>query len=142
MIYISSNNDRHPVTKTFTPLHYTCRHFTSSHLNFTQLHFSTLSFGLTPFKFPTAPFHLTSLHLTSLHCTFLLGWYTFSSGNSLPTFWDNLSVPSSWVKTYFVMTQKSAVCIYFLVVDWNHGRQHLLTVCFCKFCLCDMLRLS
>jgi hypothetical protein len=26
LIYISSNNDRHPVTKTFTPLHYTCQH--------------------------------------------------------------------------------------------------------------------
>jgi len=23
MIYTSSNNDRHPATKTFTPLHYT-----------------------------------------------------------------------------------------------------------------------
>ena len=31
-IYISSNNDRHPVTKTFTPLHYSCQHFTFSHL--------------------------------------------------------------------------------------------------------------
>ena len=55
MIYISSNNVRHPVTKTFTPLNYispnytplhcTCRHFTSSYLNFTQLHFIILSFG-------------------------------------------------------------------------------------------------
>ena len=60
MIYMSSNNDRHPVTKTFTSLHYTCRHFTSSHLNFTQLHFTTLSFGLTQLKFPTAPLHPTS----------------------------------------------------------------------------------
>jgi hypothetical protein len=25
----------------------------------------------------------------------LLGYYTASSGNFLPTFWDNLSVPSS-----------------------------------------------
>jgi len=93
MIYISSNNFRHPVTKTFatlhftspnytslhlstlhffpfklhpTTLHYTYRHFTSSHLNFTQLHFTTLSFGSTPFKFLTAPFHLTSLHFISL----------------------------------------------------------------------------
>ena len=56
MTYIYSDNDRHPVSKTFTTLHYTCRHFTSSHLNFTQLHFTTLSFGLTPFKFSTAPF--------------------------------------------------------------------------------------
>ena len=39
MIYISSNNETHLVTKTFTPLHYTCRHFTSSHLNFTKPHY-------------------------------------------------------------------------------------------------------
>jgi len=57
MTYISYNNDGNPVTKTFTPLHYTslhfttlCRHFTSSHLNFTQLHSTNLSFGLTQFK--------------------------------------------------------------------------------------------
>jgi hypothetical protein len=72
IVCISYNHDRHPVPKTFTPLHYTCRHFTSSHLNFTQLHFTALSFGLTPFKFPTAPFHLTSLHFTSLHFIALL----------------------------------------------------------------------
>jgi len=74
MTYISSNNDRHPITKTFntlTPLHYIYRHFTSSHLNFTQLHFTTLSFGLNPFKYPTAPIHLSSLHFTSLHFTAL-----------------------------------------------------------------------
>jgi len=53
-IYISSNNDRHPVAKTFTPLQCTCRHFTSSHLNFNQVHFTTLQyplFWLNPFKF-------------------------------------------------------------------------------------------
>jgi hypothetical protein len=48
MIYISSNNDRHPslhfTQLHFTSLHYACRHFTS-HLNFTQLHFTTVSFG-------------------------------------------------------------------------------------------------
>jgi hypothetical protein len=71
MIYISPKNDRHPVNKTFTPLHYNCRHFTSFHLNFTQLYYTTPSFGLTPFKFPTASFHLTSLHFTSLHFTSL-----------------------------------------------------------------------
>jgi len=44
MIYISSNNDRHPVTKTFTPLHYTCRHFTSFYLKLhpTTLHYISL----------------------------------------------------------------------------------------------------
>ena len=35
MIYISSNNVRRPVTKTFTPLHYTSP-------NYTSLHFTTL----------------------------------------------------------------------------------------------------
>ena len=29
MIYTSSNNDRHPVTKTFTLLHYTTLHFST-----------------------------------------------------------------------------------------------------------------
>ena len=29
MIYISSNNVGHPVTKTFTTLHYTSLHFTA-----------------------------------------------------------------------------------------------------------------
>ena len=29
-ICMSSDNDRQPVTKTFTTLHYSCRHFTSS----------------------------------------------------------------------------------------------------------------
>jgi len=31
MVLISSNNDRHPLPKTFTPLHYTRRHFSFSH---------------------------------------------------------------------------------------------------------------
>jgi len=46
MICISSNNDGHPVPKTFTPLHNTCRHFTSFHLNFTFLYFTTLHYPL------------------------------------------------------------------------------------------------
>ena len=45
-IYIYSNNDGHPVTKTYTPIHYACRHFISSNLNFTQLHFTTLHYPL------------------------------------------------------------------------------------------------
>ena len=57
MIYISSNNDRHPVTKTLTPPHYTSPNYTSlhfttlvatsSHSNFPQLHFTTLHYPLT-----------------------------------------------------------------------------------------------
>ena len=31
-IYICSNNGRHPVTKNFTPLHYTSPNYTSLHL--------------------------------------------------------------------------------------------------------------
>jgi len=34
MIYISFNNDKHPVTKTFTPLHHISP-------NYTSLHFTT-----------------------------------------------------------------------------------------------------
>ena len=86
MICISSNNDRHPVNKTFTPLHYNSAKYTSLHfitiINtslFTQLHFTTLAFSLTPFKFPTAPFHLTSLHFTLLHFTVLLDDFRHTS---------------------------------------------------------------
>jgi len=32
MIYISSNNVRHPVTKTFIPLHYTSPNYASLHV--------------------------------------------------------------------------------------------------------------
>jgi len=31
----------------------------------------------------------------------LLGYYAASGGNFLPTFWDNLSAPSSGVKNYY-----------------------------------------
>jgi hypothetical protein len=55
----------------------------------------------------------------------VLCYYTLCSCNSLRTFWDNLSVPSSLVKHFFplgiitarcVITQKSAVLICFAVV--------------------------
>ena len=39
-------NDKHPVTKTFTPFNYTCRHFVSSHLNITHLHLNTHHYPL------------------------------------------------------------------------------------------------
>jgi len=51
MIYISSNNIRRPVTKTFTTLHYTSPNYTS--LYFTKLHFT--------------PLHYTCRHFTSSH---------------------------------------------------------------------------
>jgi len=40
MICMYSNNGRHPVTKTFTPLHPTALHYTSP--NYTSLHIATL----------------------------------------------------------------------------------------------------
>ena len=58
MIYISSNNIRHPVTKTFTTLHPTTLHSTSLHLstlhfllNFTQLNFTPLHYICRHFAF-------------------------------------------------------------------------------------------
>jgi hypothetical protein len=54
----------------------------------------------------------------------LLGYYTASTGNFLPTFWNNLSVPSSSVKnprrlgtntTRYIIVPKRAVLIYFTV---------------------------
>jgi len=38
-------------------------------------------------------------HEVDEKCT-LLGYYTTSSGTILPTFWDNLLVPSSRVKNW------------------------------------------
>ena len=70
----------------------------------------------------------------------VIGYYTDSSGNSLPTFRDNLSVPSSRVFSYlptlrqvvpkrrygitttrYLITQQSTVLIYFAVDAWNHA---------------------
>ena len=45
MIFVSYNNDRHPVPKTFTPLHYTLFHFTTLH--YTTLHDCTTIGGKT-----------------------------------------------------------------------------------------------
>ena len=52
MIYISSNNVRHPVTKTFTTLHTTTL----------QLHFTTL---LIPIHCTCIPLNYTCLHFTT-----------------------------------------------------------------------------
>jgi len=53
VIYISSKNIRHPVTKNFTILHYTSLHFTTLHytsLHFTHLHLNTLVNNVTALK--------------------------------------------------------------------------------------------
>ena len=72
---LSSNNDRHLFTKTFTSLHYSCGHFTFSHLNFTQLHFTTFHYPLIwlnpiSVSYRSISPHIITLHLTSLYCTF------------------------------------------------------------------------
>jgi len=82
MIYISSNNFGHPVTKIFTTLYYTSLKYTSLHFTtLSTLHF--LSFKLHPstlhysliwlnsiyiYHLSISPY-ITTLHLTSLHCT-------------------------------------------------------------------------
>ena len=52
----------------------------------------------------------------------LLGYYAASSGNFLPTFRDNLSVPSSRVKNQKNKYGKErALLIYFAAEPWNHA---------------------
>ena len=77
--YISSNNVRNPVTKTFTTLHLTILHSTSQHLSLHflsfKLHPATLHYPLIWLKsiqisYRSISTHITTLHLTSLHCTF------------------------------------------------------------------------
>jgi len=73
---MSSNNVRHPVTKTFTTLHYTSPNYTSLPSHLAEPHL----------KFPTAPSHLTSLYVISLtrHYTspyFSLSFYIFYISN-------------------------------------------------------------
>jgi len=50
MIYISSNNVRQPVTKTFTTLHPTTLNSTSLHLS--TLHFLPFQFHPTTLQYP------------------------------------------------------------------------------------------
>jgi len=75
--YISSNNVRHPVTKSFTTLHPTTLHSTSLH--FSTLHF--LQFKLHPATLHNLLIWLNSIsisyrsispHITTLHFTALL----------------------------------------------------------------------
>jgi hypothetical protein len=71
VIYIASNNFRHPVTETFTTRHPTTLHYTSQYftqLYSTSLHLSTLH--LLPFKLHPTPRHYTCEHFTSSHLNF------------------------------------------------------------------------
>jgi hypothetical protein len=121
MIYISSNNVRYPVTKTFTTLHpttfhYTCQHFTSSHINITELHFTTLSFGLTPYQFPTASFHLTSLHFTSLHLQMIFAILLFLSFHPIYNcFPDPLSNITSGIRIVILLASCQQTCMTYTI---------------------------
>jgi hypothetical protein len=70
----------------------------------------------TTFKIIRNLFHLASLCIEWWPQTnyALLGYYTASSGNSLPVFRNNLSVPSSRIKSAFL--------IYFETEACNHAR--------------------
>jgi hypothetical protein len=58
-----------------------------------------------------------------------LGYYTACSGNFLPTFRDNLTVPSSGVKTTRRVTaQKSAVLIYLVADAWDLASLELFRI--------------
>ena len=75
MVYIASNNDRHPVIKTFTSLHYTSLHLSTLHFLSFKLHPTTLRYPLIwlnpiSISYRSISPHITTLHLTSLHCTF------------------------------------------------------------------------
>jgi hypothetical protein len=50
-----------------------------------------------------------------------MGYYVASSGNFLPTFRDNLSVPS-WGKDSSTLSnnQEERIFSYFAVEAWNH----------------------
>ena len=84
LIYIYSNNDRHSVTKTFTPLRYTSPIYTSllftTHVRLqffpfilhpTTLHYTSLSYHLTKPHLNSLPLHFNPHHYTSPQFTSL-----------------------------------------------------------------------
>ena len=104
-ICISSNNGRHPVTKTFTTLHYTSPNYTSLHVNLSSLQF--LSFKLHPTTLHSTSLQLSTLHLfsfklhpTKLHSTSLQlsTLHLFSFKLHPPT----LHYPLIWLNTVYL----------------------------------------
>ena len=91
VICILCDNDIHIVTKTFTPLHYTCRHFYFSpfKLHPTKPVCTSLTTHLPSalLHFPTVPFHFTSLHFTALLTIF--GTLLFLSLHPVCNFFPN-----------------------------------------------------
>ena len=64
MIYVFSNNDRHPVTETFTALH-----FFSFKIHPATLHYPLICFNPISIPYRSTSPHFTTLHLTSPHFT-------------------------------------------------------------------------
>jgi len=67
MICISSNNDRHPVPKTFTTLHSTSLHLSTLHFFPFKLYLSTLHYTSLPSALAEIHFNFPPLHFTSHH---------------------------------------------------------------------------
>jgi hypothetical protein len=89
VIYISSNNVRHPVTKTFTTLHPTTLHSTSLH--FTQLHFT--------------PLHYTCRHFISSHLA-MTGYIDISLRGSSwgwSKIWGPIHYNQAWPVIYLAL---------------------------------------
>ena len=120
-VRLSSNNDRHTVTKTFTslhytslnytPLHYTCRHLTSSHLNFTQLHFTARHYTCRHFTFSHlnftqlyfTPLHYTCRHFTSSHLNFTQPHSTINVHSKKYIAIRNKNNKGTWTEQYCEM---------------------------------------
>jgi hypothetical protein len=89
MVFLSSNNDRHPVPKTFTLIHYTSYYFTTLHV--TSLHFIPIHY--TSYQFTTL--HTTSLHFMPLYYTC---WhFTSSHLNFTHLHFTTLHYPLIWL---------------------------------------------
>ena len=87
MFCISSNNDRHPITKTFTTLHSSSLHLSTLHFLSFKLQPATLHYPLiwlNPPQFPPAPFHLT---ITTLHLTHFTTPHFTSQPRFLPSYY-------------------------------------------------------
>ena len=118
MIYISSNNGKHPVTTTFSPLHYTSP-------NYNSLHFTTLvdtSFPLTwtsP-NYTSLPSHLASPHLDFLPPHFTSHHYAslLQAFADFARFQDSTAA-SMWSALFWDFMQRTKlVCYRNLMFFW------------------------
>jgi hypothetical protein len=108
-IYISSNNGRHLVTKTFTPLHYTSANQNSHHFTTLEIYFS--------FKPHPTTLYYTSLHFTQLH--FILLQYVW---------WHFTSCHLNFIQLHF--TPLYYPCRHFTYSHLNFTQPHFTTLSF------------